>query len=43
MKEDDRFRQEKAKARKLRKTQWWQNKLNEGVCHYCGGNSIPPN
>ena len=31
------FRKEKAKARKLRQSQWWRNKLNEGVCHYCGG------
>lgn len=31
------FKKEKAKARKLRQTQWWQNKLNEGICHYCGG------
>jgi len=27
---------EKGKARKLRKTQWWLNKLNAGLCHYCG-------
>tara|TARA_B100000686_G_scaffold170834_1_gene178074 strand:+ start:2943 stop:3224 length:282 start_codon:yes stop_codon:yes gene_type:complete len=27
---------EKEKARKLRKTQWWFNKLNTGLCHYCG-------
>lgn len=27
---------ERAKAKALRKTQWWQNKLNAGVCHYCG-------
>ena len=31
------FRKEKAKARKLRQSQWWRNKLNEGACHYCGG------
>lgn len=31
------FRKEKAKARKLRKSQWWLQKLQEGVCHYCGG------
>ncbi len=41
MKEDDQFRQEKAKARKMRKTQWWQNKIQEGVCHYCGGKFQP--
>ncbi|MGE4232840.1 MAG: HNH endonuclease [Bacteriovoracia bacterium] len=27
---------EREKARKLRKTQWWLDKLNQGVCHYCG-------
>jgi len=27
---------EKAKARALRRTQWWQNLLNKGICHYCG-------
>jgi len=27
---------ERAKAKELRKSQWWQNRLNEGICHYCG-------
>lgn len=27
---------ERAKARELRRSQWWKNKLNEGLCHYCG-------
>jgi len=26
---------EKIKAKKLRKTQWWQNRINRGICHYC--------
>lgn len=26
---------EKIKAQKLRKTQWWKNKLAAGTCHYC--------
>ena len=30
------IRREKAKARELRQTQWWQNQLSAGVCHYCG-------
>lgn len=30
------IRQEKAKARELRKSRWWQSKLAEGRCHYCG-------
>ncbi|MBL10073.1 MAG: HNH endonuclease [Acidiferrobacteraceae bacterium] len=29
-------RKEREKGRKLKKTQWWQNKLNIGLCHYCG-------
>jgi len=33
----DRTRKERAKARKLRATQWWRRKLAEGLCHYCGG------
>ncbi len=31
------IQKERSKARKLRQTQWWQRKLNDGVCHYCGG------
>ena len=27
---------EKAKARKLRKSQWWKNEIAKGICHYCG-------
>jgi len=30
------IRREKAKARELRQSRWWQNKLAEGRCHYCG-------
>jgi len=26
---------EKAKARALRKTQWWQRQVAKGVCYYC--------
>ena len=33
---EEHIRKEKAKARKLRQTQWWLNKLNGGICHYCG-------
>lgn len=34
--DEDRIRKERAKARELRKTGWWQNKLAQGVCYYCG-------
>ena len=27
---------EKQKARELKKSSWWKQKLAEGVCHYCG-------
>jgi 5-methylcytosine-specific restriction protein A len=30
------IRREKAKARELRKTRWWQQKTAAGRCHYCG-------
>jgi len=32
---------EKAKARELRKSQWWKNEINKGQCHYCG-KSVEP-
>ena len=30
------IRTEKAKARALRKTRWWQQKTASGTCWYCG-------
>ncbi|MBI4686431.1 MAG: HNH endonuclease [Nitrospirae bacterium] len=32
---------EKQKARELRKTQWWKQKLSEGKCYYCGKEMLP--
>jgi len=29
------IKKEKAKARELRNTQWWKNKLGSGACYYC--------
>jgi 5-methylcytosine-specific restriction enzyme A len=29
------LKQERNKARELRKTQWWKTQLQRGVCHYC--------
>jgi len=26
---------EKKRAKELRKTNWWQDQLNRGICHYC--------
>ena len=31
-----RIRKEREKAQKLKKSAWWQSKLQEGHCHYCG-------
>lgn len=28
---------EKAKARELRRKQWWKSLVDKGICHYCGG------
>jgi 5-methylcytosine-specific restriction protein A len=29
------IRTERAKARELRKSRWWQQKTAPGLCHYC--------
>jgi len=29
------IRREKGKARALRQTRWWQQRLAKGICHYC--------
>lgn len=34
--DDALIRAERAKARELRKTRWWQQKTAPGLCHYCG-------
>lgn len=31
-----RIKKEREKARELRKSQWWREKIREGLCHYCG-------
>jgi len=35
------IRREKEKARELRASQWWKNRIARGVCQYCGG-TFPP-
>jgi 5-methylcytosine-specific restriction protein A len=30
-----RLKKEREKAQKLKKTQWWLNLLQKGLCHYC--------
>lgn len=34
-KDDQHIAREKQKAKELRKTQWWKNKIALGICHYC--------
>ena len=31
-------KKEREKARKLRQSHWWKQKLSQGVCHYCEQN-----
>ncbi len=32
---EEQIKREKEKARRLRKTHWWQQKIQKGVCYYC--------
>jgi 5-methylcytosine-specific restriction endonuclease McrA len=34
--DEEDLRRERAKARELRKSRWWQRKTASGLCHYCG-------
>ena len=38
---EEQIRREREKARELRKSQWWKNRIAQGVCHYCGGEALP--
>ena len=33
---ENEIKKEKEKARKLRKSNWWNAKIQKGVCSYCG-------
>ena len=35
------LRRERDKARELRRSQWWRNRIAAGVCHYCGARVAP--
>lgn len=35
------IRREKDRARELRKSQWWKNRVSKGLCHWCRC-SFPP-
>ncbi len=30
------IRKERDRARQLRRSHWWQQKIGRGICHYCG-------
>ena len=32
---EEEIRKEREKARALRKTRWWKQRLGRGLCHYC--------
>ena len=38
---EEQLRREREKARELRRSQWWRNRVAAGVCHYCGA-QVPP-
>ena len=38
---EEEIRRERAKARELRKTQWWKRKCAAGICHYCKKKANP--
>ena len=38
---EEEVKRERAKARELRASQWWKNRVGRGTCHYCGGR-FPP-
>jgi 5-methylcytosine-specific restriction endonuclease McrA len=31
----DGLKRERARARELRQTQWWKQRISTGICHYC--------
>ena len=35
------IKREREKARELRASRWWKDRLAKGVCHWCGG-TFPP-
>jgi len=39
--DEQQLRQEREKARELRKSRWWQNRVARGECYYCG-RQFPP-
>ncbi len=38
---EEQLRRERQKARDLRRSQWWKNRIATGLCHYCN-KQFPP-
>ena len=38
---EEEIKQEKAKAQRLRKSQWWRRKCAQGICFFCGKKITP--
>ena len=38
---EEQMRRERNRARELRQSQWWKNRIAAGVCHYCGARVAP--
>lgn len=34
-------KRERAKAKELRKSEWWKQERAKGLCHYCGEQFLP--
>ena len=41
MVDDKEISKEREKARQMRKTRWWKEKISKGECYYCG-NIVKP-
>jgi len=39
--DDDHIKRERRKARELRQSQWWKNRVAPGECHYCSVSVSP--
>ena len=38
---EEELRREREKARELRRSQWWKNRIGQGRCYFCG-RQVPP-
>jgi len=38
---EEEIKREREKARDLRKTRWWKQRLSRGTCYYCGRRCAP--